>query len=90
MTSVRVNEIGQILIPETITEKFGILKGMEFNIFKRNGEYILKPTPLQAFREIQRIMDGEAEKIGWTSDDDAIDYMIELRKERFLHSANND
>ena len=90
MQSLKVNEEGQILIPESLVEKFFIPKGMEFNLIKRNGELVLKPTPIQAFREIQNRMEGEAEKIGWNSDDDAIDYMIKLRKESFYNNANND
>jgi bifunctional DNA-binding transcriptional regulator/antitoxin component of YhaV-PrlF toxin-antitoxin module len=90
MLSVMVNDTGQIMIPETITKKLGITKGMELCIIKKRGVYILKPTPLQAFKEILRILDGEAEKLGWKSEEDATEYFNEFRRERKKLNENND
>jgi len=88
MQSIQVSEQGQLTIPSSITEKLGILRGMEFNIIKRNGEFILKPTPLQAFKEIQRILEGEAERVGWKSEEDAMEFCNDLRRRKI--NADND
>jgi len=90
MQSVRVNEQGQINLSPLMMEKLGIEKGMEFFVVKRNGEYVFKPTPLQSLEEIQKICNGKAEEVGWKSEDDVIEFMKELRKERYIQNANND
>jgi len=91
MQSIQVSEQGQLTIPSDMTEKLGIEKGMNFNIIKRNGEYILKPTPLDAFKAIQDILEGEAERLGWKSEEDAMEYYNNFLKEKKRKlNANND
>ena len=89
MDSVKVNDNGQITIPNSITKSLGITKGEEFRFIKKNKYFIMVPSDYDPLTEIQNIMDGEAEKVGWKTEDDVIDFMRELRKERYLENANN-
>ena len=79
MESVRVDEQGQIVLPCGITEEFGFKKGEEIIVLKKKGYFILKPLSLDPWKEIQNIMDGEAEKIGWSSEDDVLAFMKKNR-----------
>ena len=75
MESVIVNEKGQIVLPSVIAEEFGFKQGDEVQVLRKKGYFILKPASLDPWKEIQNIMDGEAEKIGWNSEDDVLLYM---------------
>ena len=88
--SVKVNDQGQIVVPKVITEEFGFKKGDEIILLKKKGYFILKPALLDPWKEIQKIMDGEAEKVGWYNEDDVLVYMKERRKKRNSKNANND
>jgi len=81
MQNIRVNDSGQITIPPAITEELGIEKGEEFKILKRDNYYIMMPSSLDPLKVLQTIMEGEAKKVGWESEDDVIEYMKEVRKE---------
>ena len=82
MESVKVNDNGQITIPNSITESLGIAKGEEFRLIKKNKYYIMMPSDYDPLTEIQNLMEGEAEKVGWKSEEDIIEFMRELRRER--------
>ena len=90
MLNVRVNESGQINIPSTVTEVMGIRKGEELVVLKRNGYFILTPTSTDPLDKIRKVCEGLAEKVGWETDEDIVDFMRELRKERYLQNADND
>ena len=42
-----------------------------------------------AFEEFQRDMLGEAERVGWTTEQDVVDYCKEIRKELWEKSNDN-
>ena len=88
MLNIRVNDSGQITIPPTITEELGIERGQEFNIIKRDNYYIMMPLTLDPLKALQKIMEGEAETVGWASEDDVIEYMREVRKEYVAERYN--
>jgi len=81
MLNIRVNDSGQITIPPSITAELGIVRGEEFSLIKRDNYYIMMPLALDPLQALQTIMEGEAEKVGWESEDDVIEYMKEVRKE---------
>jgi len=81
MESVRVNEQGQIIVPQMFTEEIGLRKGEEIQLLKRNGYFIAKPTSIDPWKELQKLMEGEAERVGWNTDEDVVQFIKELRKE---------
>ena len=81
MESVRVNEQGQIIVPQMFTEEIGLRKGEKIQLLKRNGYFIAKPASIDPWKELQKLMEGEAEKVGWETDEDVVQFIKELRKE---------
>ena len=90
MLNVRVNDIGQINIPSAVTEMMGIGKCEELVVLKRNGYFIVTPTSTDPLDKIRKACEGLAEEAGWKTDEDIVNYMRELRKERYLQNADND
>ena len=90
MQSIRVNDSGQINIPSVVTEMMGIEKGEELVVLKRNGYFIVTPSSTDPLDKIRKVCEGLAEKAGWETDEDIVDFMRELRKERYLQNADND
>jgi len=82
MRNVRVNEHGQIIVPQMFTEEIGFRKGEEIQLLKRNGYFIAKPASIDPWKELQKLMEGEAEKVGWKTDEDVVQFIKELRKEK--------
>ena len=37
-------------------------------------------TARAALRELQKAMEGAAEEVGWKSDDDVVEYIMEMRR----------
>ena len=80
MESVKVNDSGQISLSPSVMKKFGIENGMEFYVFKRNGEFILTPTPLiDPIEKMRELSEGMAEELGLHSEEDVVDYIKNLR-----------
>jgi hypothetical protein len=47
-----------------------------------NQEYGEGKTPiLVALEELQKAMEGEAERVGWKSEEDVVEYCKEIRRE---------
>ena len=82
MQSIQVSEQGQLTIPADITEKLGIEKGVEFRVLKFNGGFYLKPITVDPMKAIQDILEGEAERIGWKSEEDAMEFYNEFHRKR--------
>ena len=82
MENVRVNEQGQLIVPQMFTEELGFRKGEEIQLLKRNGYFIAKPASIDPWKELQKLMEGEAERVGWKTDEDVVQFIKELRKEK--------
>ena len=89
MESVKVNEIGQITISSDVISSFGFEKGEEFYLVKHNKGFSLLPSTVDPIDEIEKISEGIAEKLGIKTEDDVVEFMRNLRKERYLRNANN-
>ena len=71
---------GKIIIPGEIQKLLGVSDGGRV-MFIPNGEEVRIVNPaIQAFRELQEAMKGAPEEAGWTSDDDVVDYIMEMRR----------
>ena len=81
MQSVVVNESGQITIPSMLMEKLGIEKGCELYLFESDGKLIIQNDNRDPLDVIQEELRGEAERVGWNSEEDVVKYIKELRKE---------
>lgn len=73
---------GKIIIPGEIQKLLGVSDGDRV-MFIPDGEEVRIVNPaVHALREIQEAMKGEAERVGWKSDDDVVAYIKEIRSER--------
>jgi bifunctional DNA-binding transcriptional regulator/antitoxin component of YhaV-PrlF toxin-antitoxin module len=81
MQSVIVNESGQMTIPPMILEKLGIEKGGEVYLIESNGRVMIQNNKLDSLNLIQEKFKGKAKQAGWSTVNDAMEYVHEIRKE---------
>ena len=90
MECLRVNESGQITLPTGVMEEMGIETGMELKFVKNNNYIVLMPSTLDPLKEMQRLLAGEAERLGLETEDDFVMFSKEIRRKRAMNNANND
>jgi AbrB family looped-hinge helix DNA binding protein len=91
MDITRISVKGQVTIPIAIRKILGLKKGDKVVFAEKNGNIVLLNSNRLAFEEFQREMAGEAERVGWTSEDDVVDYCKEIRREMWgerQHESN--
>ena len=72
---------GQITIPKEFREKLGVGPGDKVMVIW-DGERVSMMNPVSyALKMIQKEMEGEAEKVGLTSEEDILALCKEVRKE---------
>ena len=85
----RVSMKGQVTIPISIRKMLGINKG-DIVVFAKKGEnVVLLNSNRLAFKEFQRDMAGEAERVGWKDERDVVDYCQEIRRELWESQHEN-
>ena len=90
MEYLRINESGQITLPSAVLEEMGIETGMELKVVKNNSYIVLMPSTLDPLKEIQRLLAGEAERLGLETEEDFVTFSKEIRRKRAMNNANND
>ena len=81
MDVARISAKGQVTIPIAIRKTLGLKEGDKVVFAQKGGNIILLNSNRLAFEAFQRDMAGEAERTGWTSEQDVVDYCKELRRE---------
>ena len=71
---------GKIIIPGEIQKLLGVSDGGRVMLIPDGEEVRIVNPAIQAFRELQESMKGAAEEAGWTSDDDVVDYIMDMRR----------
>lgn len=72
---------GQITIPKDIREKLGVSPGDKVMVIW-DGERVSMMNPaIYAMKMLQKELEGEAEKLGLTSEEDVVALCKEVRKE---------
>ena len=71
---------GKIIIPGEIQKLLGVSDGRRVMLIPDGEEVRIVNPAIQAFRELQEAMKGAAEEAGWTSDDDVVDYIMDMRR----------
>ena len=80
--SVKISAGGQITIPGEIQKILRVSGGSSLAFIVDGEEVRIVNPAVHALREIQEAMKGEAERVGWKSDDDVVAYIKEIRSER--------
>jgi len=79
--SAKVLPKGQITIPKDIRKYLSINIGDSLTLVCEDDRLVLMNSSLFALGEFQKAMVGEAEKAGLNSDDDVVDFIMQMRRE---------
>ena len=81
MVLAKVTSKGQVTVPAEIRKKLNINDGNKILFYENeHGQIIIENANVNAFHNIKRVMEGEAEKAGIYSDEDIMKIIKEIRK----------
>ena len=91
MNLARITTKGQITIPVEIRKKLGVKEGDKIVFIEKDNMIVVANSNRLAFDEIQKAMEGEAEKAGLYTEEDVVQLCKEVRQELWeKRHANND
>lgn len=81
MEIARMTEGGQIVLPVSVRRRLNLKGGDKVAIVEEDGRLCLMNAGLAAYKQVVRAFEGEAEKAGFHSEEELMEYMREIRKE---------
>jgi AbrB family looped-hinge helix DNA binding protein len=81
LDSAKVKQNYQITIPVDIRKKLNLREGDRITFVEEDGKMVVKNSGLTALEKVQKAFEGEAERVGWKSEEDVIEYCKEIRRE---------
>jgi len=81
MEVAKISSKGQITIPAEIREKLKLKAGDKIVIFEENGRFYFENSAMLAFRRVEEAFAGEAERAGFHTEEEMMDYVREIRNE---------
>jgi antitoxin PrlF len=82
MELATVTSKGQITIPVKIRNKLSLKTGDQVFFMEEKGKIVFQNASQIALSTIQTEMDGKAEKAGFKTEEDVVDYIKELRAKK--------
>jgi len=82
MDLAKVSAKGQITIPVDIRRKLNIREGDKVLFVEQNGNVTIINATMTALKEVQDAFAGAAQDAGFNTEEDMIDYLKDLRRER--------
>ena len=82
MELAKVTSKGQITIPIDIRRKLGVKEGDKILFIEDQGRVIIMNSSMDALQKAQAAFAGEAERLGLENEQDVVDMVAELRRER--------
>lgn len=82
MELATVTSKGQITIPVKIRNKLNLKTGDQVFFMEEKGKIVFQNASQIALSTIQSEMDGKAEKAGFKTEEDVVDYIKELRAKK--------
>ncbi|MBQ9371263.1 MAG: AbrB/MazE/SpoVT family DNA-binding domain-containing protein [Thermoguttaceae bacterium] len=79
--SARISPQGALFLPKDVRSALGVQEGDRVSFIVADGVVQLVNPAIYAMNQLQDAMEGEAERMGFASVDDAMNYVNELRKE---------
>jgi AbrB family looped-hinge helix DNA binding protein len=79
--SAKVMAKGQITLPKDVRELLGIDMGDKVTFVCEGNKVLVMNAAVFAMETFAREMSGEAEKAGFTSEQDAMEYVNQMRRE---------
>lgn len=84
MELAKVTSKGQITIPIEIRKKLGIKEGSKVLFLEEAGRIYLTNSSMEVLKEAQQVFAGEAKRLGLETEDDVVEMVRELRRERMV------
>ena len=81
INDARVMSKGQVTIPKNIREALGVTTGDRVTFIFENGSVRVINSAVYAMQKFQEQMKGQAEKAGFTSEEDVADWITNTRRE---------
>lgn len=82
MELAKITSKGQITIPIDIRKKLGLKDGDKVIFLEEAGKIVMLNATMTAIYEAQAAFAGEAERAGLKDEQDVIDLVAEVRRER--------
>ena len=82
MELAKVTSKGQITIPKSIRDMLQIKEGSKILFFEKENEIVIKNAAMLSLEKIQKEFEGEAERLGLETEEDVVNLVKKIRKER--------
>ena len=80
MNNVSTIQDDKVVIPDEMQKILGVSNGYRV-MFIPDGEEVRIVNPaIHSMKKLQEAMKGAAEEAGWKSDDDVVEYIMEMRR----------
>jgi AbrB family looped-hinge helix DNA binding protein len=79
--NAKVMAKGQITLPKDIREILRVATGDRITLICEGDRVVLMNSAVYAMKMLQKNMEGEAERVGFKSDDDVVNMIMEMRTE---------
>ncbi|MCL2880922.1 MAG: AbrB/MazE/SpoVT family DNA-binding domain-containing protein [Treponema sp.] len=89
MELAKIAPRGQITIPVEIRKKLGLKDGDKVLFIEENGRIIMENSLRVALKDVQEAFRGEAERVGLTNEQDVVQLVKEIRKEKQAANAGH-
>ncbi|MCX4338676.1 MAG: AbrB/MazE/SpoVT family DNA-binding domain-containing protein [Lachnospiraceae bacterium] len=81
MEVAKISSKGQITIPVSVRNALNLKAGDKIVILEEDGRFYFDNSAMLAFKRVEEAFAGEAQKAGFTTEEEMQDYMKEIRRE---------
>lgn len=82
MEVAKITSKGQITIPIDIRRRLGVKEGDKVLFVEEQGRIFMMNSSMEALRNAQAAFTGEADRLGLKDEQDVVDLIKDLRRER--------
>lgn len=82
MEVAKITSKGQITIPIDIRRRLGVKEGDKVLFVEEQGKIFMMNSSMEALRNAQTAFAGEADRLGLKDEQDVVDLIADLRRER--------
>ena len=90
MEIAKITTRGQLTLPIEIRKKLNVKEGSKVVFTEENGRIIIENAGMLALREAREAMQGEAERLGLKDEQDVVDMIKQVRRQRREEQSNAD
>ncbi|MDD3050910.1 MAG: AbrB/MazE/SpoVT family DNA-binding domain-containing protein [Candidatus Cloacimonetes bacterium] len=83
MDFAKVMSKGQVTIPINIRKKLNLKEGDKVVFIEKDGYMVIANSAMLALEQVQNAFDGEADRLDLKLEEDVVNLVKQVRKERF-------